>query len=182
MKAWTKILGGVGAALTLTSGVAIWAASSADALRGAPPAVQLAVVQLVGTNKVNEFDSEVEAGKTVYDLEYIVKGVTYEADIDPSGQILTREVEVDLSIVPPAVVSAAKKSHADGTIGETAIVTAGDKMFYEMDVKVGKDTHEVQISAGGSVLADTIEAPEAPETPAAGAKPAAKGGNTEEKD
>jgi len=176
MKTWMKITGCAGAALVLAVALPSWGDEDASkALKAAPPAVQVAVVQLVGTNKINDFDSEVYAGKTVYDVEFAVKGASYEADIDASGNILTREVEVDLAIIPPAVIDAAKKAHADGKVGEGSIVTAGDKMYYEMDVKVGKDEHEMQIGADGAVIGDAIEAPEAPEAPEPGEKPEAKG-------
>jgi uncharacterized membrane protein YkoI len=150
-----------------------------DALRKAPPAVQAAVIQLAGANKISEFDSETENGKMVYDLEYTVKGAEFAADIDPSGTILTREVGIDASILPPAVVEAANKAHPNAAIHEPAIVTAGDKMYYEVEMRVDKDTHEVQISPAGEVLSDQVEPPEAPESPAP-AKPA--GGAKEDKD
>jgi uncharacterized membrane protein YkoI len=166
MKAWMKFAA-LGAGAVMATAALTWADKESDAdsaaLRSAPPAVQSAVLQLAGMNKINEFDSETENGKTVYDLEYAVKGGTYEADIDPSGQILTREVDVDASIVPPAVIAAAKAAHDGAKIGEASIVAAGDQLFYELDVKAGKDTHEMRIGAGGSVIADSIEAPEAPD-------------------
>jgi uncharacterized membrane protein YkoI len=169
MKHW-KTSVGLGSALVLAGGTFIWADANADALRSAPAAVQSAVTQLAGTNKIHEFGLETEGGKTAYDLEYQVKGESYEADIDPSGQILSREVEVDLSIIPPAVLDAAKKAHADGKLDEASIVAADGKLFYEIDVKVGNDSHELHIAVDGTVMADSIEAPEAQEKPDAGGK------------
>jgi len=187
MKMWKKSAC-LAAAAALAVGAWALGDEGSQKLRSAPPAVQVAVIQLAGTNKIHDFDVETEGGNTVYDLEYNVKGISYEADIDPSGQILSREVEVDLSIIPPAVIDAAKKTHADGKIGEGSIVAAGDKLFYELDVKVGKDSHEMHIAADGSVIADTIEAPEAPEADEAGEKgekpdkDGEKGGEHQDKD
>jgi len=164
----------------MVAGAWAMADEASDKLRAAPPAVQVAVVQLVGTNKINDFDNEMEGDKAVFSVEFKVKGVSYEADIDPTGQILTREVEVDQSILPPAVIAAAKKAHADGKLGESSIITAGDKMFYEMDVQVGKDSHEMQIGAAGDVIADSIETPEADE--ADGAEVKDKGGKDDDDD
>ncbi len=144
-----------------------FADENSDAVKKAPDAVQATVKTLVGDHKIAEFSTETADGKTIYDLEYKIKGVSYAADIDPTGNIVEREVDVDLSVVPPAVLEAAKKAHADGKIGESSIITAGDQMFYGIDVKVGKDTHEMEIGAGGNVIKDAIEAPEAPETPKA---------------
>ena len=109
-------------------------------------------------------------------MEFAVKGATYEADIDASGNIFTREVEVDLSIIPPAVIDTAQKAHSDGKIGEGSIVSAGGKMYYELDVKVAKDEHEMQIGADGTVIGDSIEAPEAPEAPESATKGGEKAG------
>ena len=183
MKNW-KLSVGFGSALLLAGGAFLWADNDADAIRSAPAAVQSAVIQLAGTSKIHEFEVETEGGKTVYDVEYKVKDQSYEADIDPSGQIVSREVEVDLSIVPPAVLDAAKKAHADGKLDEASIVSAGGKLFYEIDVKVGNDSRELQIGADGTVIADSVEAPEAPEKPDAAEKgpKGDKDGEHEEKD
>ena len=110
----------------LSVGAFVLADEGSDKLKSAPPAVQSAVIQMVGTHKIDDFDVVTEGGKTVYDLDFKIKGTDYEVDIDPSGKILSREVEVDLSIVPPTVIDAAKKAHADETIGEGSIVNAGD--------------------------------------------------------
>jgi len=160
---------------------------TSDALRAAPAPVAAAVVKLVGDNKISEFDAESEGGKMVYDLEYTIKGVTYEADIDPAGNILQREIDVDLSFLPAAVIAAANKAHAGGTLHEASVLTTGDKLCYSVDVKVGADTHEMQIGADGAVLKDSIEAPEEEEeAPAAktgaATKPADKTAKTAEKD
>jgi hypothetical protein len=68
-------------------------------------------------------------------------------------------VEVDLSIIAPAVLDEEKKAHADGVIGERSILNAGDKLFYELAIKGGKDSDEIQIDAAGNVIADAVEAP-----------------------
>ena len=180
MKNW-KISAGVGSALILAGGAFIWADGDADTLRSAPAPVQSAVIQLAGTNKIHEFEVENEGGKTVYSVEYKVKDQSYEADIDASGQIVSREVEIDLSIIPPAVIDAVKKAHADGKLDEATIVAADGKLYYEIDSKVGKDTHELHVGADGTVISDSIEAPE-PDEKAGADEKAEKGGDHEDKD
>ena len=140
-----------------------------DTLGKAPAAVQATVKKLVGENKMKELAVETADGKTIYDLEYKIAGVNYAADIDPSGKIIESEVEIDMSVVPEAVLAAATKAHPDGKASEASIVTAGEKMYYGIDMKVGKDTHELGISPTGIVALDKIEAPEPDE-----AKPADK--------
>ena len=83
--------------------------------------------QVVGDNKLEGCDTEQLNGKTVYEVDYKVKGGDYSISVTPAGEIVEREVEVDLSIVPPSVLDAAKTAHADGKVGEASIVTAGER-------------------------------------------------------
>jgi hypothetical protein len=55
------------------------------------------------------------------------------------------------------VAATVKKAHPDGKIDECAIATAGDKRFYVVDVKVGKDIHALDIALDGKLMADEIE-------------------------
>ncbi len=151
-------------ATAVCGGLWAWAdEGDADALKKAPPAVQATVQKVVGDNKIEGCDTEQFDGKTVYEVDFKVKGGDYSISVNPAGDIVEREVEVDMAIVPPSVLDAAKAAHADGKIGEASIITSDDKMFYELDVKIGKDTHEMQIGPTGKVMADAVEPPEADE-------------------
>jgi uncharacterized membrane protein YkoI len=174
---------GYSAAAILATTTALWAEEYSDALRSAPAPVQSAVVQLTGGAEIHEFGMETENGKSIYELEYKIKGIKYGADIDPtSGQVLTREVEVDASNISPAAIAAATKAHADGKLHEATIVNAGDKLYYEIEIKTAKEEHELQIDAAGNILADTVEAPEADENDSKDAeKGEAKGHEKSEK-
>jgi uncharacterized membrane protein YkoI len=164
MRTFGRTLGAAILATAVCSGIYAWADDdNADALKKAPQPVQDMVKQVVGDNKLEGCDTEQLNGKTVYEVDYKVKGGDYSISVTPAGEIVEREVEVDLSIVPPSVLDAAKAAHADGKIGEASIVTAGDNLVYELDVKTGKDTHEMQISPTGKVTADAVEPPEADE-------------------
>jgi uncharacterized membrane protein YkoI len=136
-------------------------ADDEDALAKAPVAVQSVVKSLLGSNKLAGFDPETTDGKTTYEVSIEIKGSDYGAVVSDTGTILEREVDVDLSMVPPEVLDAAKNAHADGKISEASIVSAEGKLFYSLDVKVAKDTHEMKVSATGNVLEDKIEPPEA---------------------
>jgi hypothetical protein len=67
---------------------------------------------------------------------------------------------VEQSVVPPAVIEAAKKAHSDGRVSEITIATVGDRMFYSVNVKTGSGIHEMEIGPGGSVAADRIKGKE----------------------
>ncbi len=169
MRDSTKILAAFALTLAVGYSAHVLADEASDALAKAPPLVQATVKTLVGKHEIKEFGAEAADGKTIYDLEYSIKGVNYAADIDPAGNIIEREVEIDLLAVPSVVIDAARKAHPDGKLAEASIDTAGDKIYYSLDVKVGDDTREVNIGADGKVIQDKIEAPEADE-----AKPPAK--------
>jgi len=133
-----------------------------DAMAKAPAVVQATAKTILGKNKLAGFDPETENGKTVYEVSIeITGGGDCSVVINDAGTIIEREVEIDKSMVPSDVMDAATKAHPDGAVGETAIVNADGKLFYEIETKVGKDNHEVKIDAVGTVISDSIAAPEA---------------------
>jgi uncharacterized membrane protein YkoI len=168
------------------AGSAAWSlADDEDAIAKAPAAVQATVKKVLGDKKCEGFDKEEANGKTAYEVNYKVDGVDHATLIAENGDILEEETDVDLKTVPAAVTAAAAKAHADGKVTEAAIVTAGGKQVYELDVTVGKDTHEMRINADGSIVSDTVAQPEGDEKDAdqdeAGEKKG-KEGDKEDKD
>jgi len=160
MRISNKSLGLVAAALVI--GAASWGmADDEAAIAKAPSAVQATVKKVLGDKKCEGFDQEDSDGKPAYEVSYKVDGVDHSTLINQNGDIIEEEVDVELSTVPAPVTDAAKNAHSDGKIKEASIVTASDKKFYELDVKVGDDTHEMKINADGSVISDSIEKPEA---------------------
>jgi hypothetical protein len=76
--------------------------------------------------------------------------------ISEAGELIQEEADVDVAKLPAAVTAAVKKAQPEGKIDEAATATAGDKHFYEIDVKVGKETHAIKVSEDGKVLADDV--------------------------
>jgi uncharacterized membrane protein YkoI len=138
-------------------------ADDEDAMAKAPAAVQATAKKVLGDKKCEGFDKEDADGKPAYEVSYKVDGVDHSTLIAENGDVISEETDVDLAKVPAAVIEAAKTSHADGKIDEAAIVTEDGKSCYELDVIVGKDTHEIKISNDGKVISDSIEKPEADE-------------------
>ena len=134
--------------------------ANTGSLAKAPEAVQKAVKQLVGSNKISEFGTETTLGKKLSVVEFAVKGKEYAFGVDSGGNVVVRWVGVDASVVPPAVINAAKKAHPDGKASEVTIATVGDRMFYSVNVKTGTALHEMEIGPGGSVTADRIKGKE----------------------
>jgi uncharacterized membrane protein YkoI len=148
------------AGLILACGCWAIADENTDALAKAPKAVRTTVKKVVGKHSLEGFDKEIEDGKTVYEANYKVGETDYAVVVSEDGEIIEQEVEVDISVIPAAVLTAAKKAQPEGKIAEASIVAADGKLFYEIEVAVGKDVHEIKINANGKVTADVVAKPE----------------------
>ena len=129
----------------------------ADKLAKVPAAAQESIKQIVGKHEIGDVDSETENGKMTYEVDYKVKKTEFSVTVSDTGEVLEREVEVEKTAVPPAVIDVANKAHADGKIGEIDITEADGKLFYELGVKASDKKYEMRINADGSVMADAID-------------------------
>ncbi len=135
----------------------IWGAKKDDdALTKAPAAVQAAAKKVLGDKKMEEFAKESIGGTVVYEVGFKVEGVDHAYIISVAGELIQEEADVAIDKLPAAVAAAVKKAQPEGKIAEAATATAGDKHFYEIDVKVGDETHAIKVSPEGKVLADDI--------------------------
>jgi uncharacterized membrane protein YkoI len=124
----------------------------------APAAVQAAIKKAVGGNKVEKFTRETEDKTVIYEAKYKVDGQSHSVEVSENGQVLEEEQMLDTGALPKAVSDAIKTKYADGQIGEVYLVKAKDKSFYEVDVTVDKEKHELRVSAEGKIQRDKIEA------------------------
>ena len=157
MKLSRMRIASVGLVLAMAASSLAWAADKDDAaLAKAPAAVQASAKKALGDKKLAEFGKESVGGKIVYEVGFKVGSVDHAYIISEAGELVQEEADVEVAKLPAAVTAAVKKAQPDGKIDEAATVTAGDKHFYEIDVKVGKDTHGIKVSEDGKVLADDI--------------------------
>ena len=126
-------------------------------LKKAPPGVQATVKQVVGKNKFVSLDSDVENGKTVYEVDAEAKNGSYSVHMSETGDILGISLDIPMEIVPANVMAAAKTAHPDGKISEPEIRTVDNQMYYKLELMVGKAQHEMQIGADGKVVSDETE-------------------------
>jgi hypothetical protein len=147
----------LGLALVLGASSLAWGGEKDDAaLAKAPAKVQEATKKALGEKKLEEFGKESVGGKIVYEIGFKVGGVDHAYIISEAGELIQEEADVDVAKLPAAVTAAVKKAQPEGKIDEAATATAGDKHFYEIDVKVGKETHAIKVSEDGKVLADDV--------------------------
>ena len=148
----------LGLAVALAGGSLVWAGEKDDAaLAKAPAAVQVATKKALGDKKLEEFGKESIGDKIVYEVGFKVGSVDHAYIISDKGELLQEEADVDVAKLPAAVVATVKKAQPDCKIDEAALATAGDKKFYEIDVKVGKEIHAIKVELDGKLIADEIE-------------------------
>lgn len=93
--------------------------------------------------------TEVEGGKTMYEVETTVSGHTRDLLLDASGRIVETDEATSLDAVPAAVKAALE---ARGTVTKVETVTKGKTVTYEAVVeKNGKKT-EVAVNAAGKPI------------------------------
>ena len=157
-----RVLGSIVLGAVLAAGS--WVrADDEDHLAKAPAVVQATVKKILGKGKLEGFDVEKADGKTVYDVDMEIGGTPYAMLVNEAGEVIQREVEVALVMVPQVVIDTGMKAHSDATIKEASIITRDGKMFYELEMMVGKVEHDVEISAKGKLLGESIAKAEAPE-------------------
>jgi len=138
-------------ALALALGVTgLSAADKKVQMKDLPAAVQKTVrAEEAKGAKIVGLATEVEGGKTMYEVETTVGGHTRDLLLDAAGRIVETEEETGIDAVPAAVKTALE---ARGTVGKVETVTKGKTVTYEAVVeKNGKKT-EVAVNAAGKPI------------------------------
>jgi uncharacterized membrane protein YkoI len=119
-----------------------------------PPAVEKTVAAQSQAAAIKGFSTEVEEGKTLYEVELTVNGHGKDISMDKDGKIVEVEEEVAMDSLPPEVKAGLTKEAASGTITKVESLTkAGKIVAYEADVKNGSKHSEVQVGPNGNRLA-----------------------------
>jgi hypothetical protein len=99
--------------------------------------------------KIVGLATEVEGGRTMYEIETTVHGHTRDLLVAEDGQIVETEEETSIDVVPAAVKNALE---ARGRVGKVETVTKGKTVTYEAVVeKNGKKT-EVAVNPSGKAV------------------------------
>jgi len=119
-----------------------------------PPAVEKTVAAQSQGATIKGFSTEVEAGKTLYEVELTVNGHGKDISMDKDGKIVEVEEEVAMDSLPREVKAGLTKTAGSGTITKVESLTKGGKLVaYEADVKNGSRLSEVQVGTNGNKLA-----------------------------
>jgi uncharacterized membrane protein YkoI len=119
-------------------------------MKDLPAAVQRTVqAEEAKGAKIVGLATEVEGGKTMYEIETTTGGHSRDLVVNAAGQIVETEEETAIDAVPAAVKTALE---ARGTVGKVETVTKGATVSYEAVVeKNGKKT-EVAVNAAGKAI------------------------------
>ena len=116
-----------------------------------PPAVQKAVQEQTKGAEIKGLLTEVEDGKTFYEVETIANGRTRDLLLDKTGKLVEVEEQATLDSIPPPAKAAIEKKAAGGKVTKVETVTKGDAVSYEAAItgKSGKKS-SVAVKADGS--------------------------------
>ena len=119
-----------------------------------PAAVEKTVAEQSKGATIKGFATEVEDGKTLYEVELTVNGHGKDISMDTKGNILEVEEEIALSTLPAAVKDGLTKAAGKGTISKVETLTKQGKLVaYEAVVKTGTKNSEIQVGPDGKKLA-----------------------------
>ena len=119
-----------------------------------PPAVERTVAAQSRGATIKGFATEVEDGKTLYEVEMTVHGHVKDISMDSTGAIVEIEEEVAMAKLSAAVQAGLKAAAGAGKIGLVESLTKGGKLVaYEAHVDTNGKKSEVQVGPDGKPLA-----------------------------
>jgi len=138
-------------AFALVVGVAsLSAADKKVQIKDLPAAVQKTVqAEEAKGAKIAGLATEVEGGKTMYEVETTVSGRTRDLLVDAAGRIVETEEETSIDTIPTAVKTALE---ARGRVGKVETVTNGTTVTYEAVVEKNGKKFEVAVNAAGKPI------------------------------
>jgi biopolymer transport protein ExbD len=118
-----------------------------------PAAVQKTADEQSKGATVRGYGQETEGGKIAYEVQLIVNGHTKDVTIDPQGNVMEVEEEVDAKALPAEVREGLQKQAGKATIGKVESLTKhGTLVAYEAQVRQGKKRSEIQVGPDGKPL------------------------------
>ena len=119
-------------------------------MKDLPAAVQKAVqAEEANGARVIGLATEVEGGKTMYEVETTVGGHTKDLLLNAAGVIVETEEETAIDAVPAAVRTALE---ARGKVTKVETVTKGKTVTYEAVVEKNRRKSEVAVDAAGKPI------------------------------
>jgi hypothetical protein len=116
------------------------------------PVQKTADAQSIGATVVG-YAKDVEKGKVEYEVQLMVDGHTKDVTIDPQGNLLEVEEQVQPDALPANVLSGLRAQAGKGSITKIeSLMKHGKIVAYEAQVSTGKKHSEIQIGPDGQKL------------------------------
>jgi uncharacterized membrane protein YkoI len=118
-----------------------------------PAAVQKTADEQSKGATVKGYGQETEDGKVAYEVQLTVDGHSKDITMDPQGNVMEIEEEVDMKTLPAEVRSGLQKQAGNATVGKVESLTKhGSLVAYEAQVRDGKKHSEIQVGPDGKPL------------------------------
>jgi ssDNA-binding replication factor A large subunit len=130
---------------------AAWAGERKVQLQELPPAVQAAVQVQTRDLAHYRISEEQEDGKTVYEVETTVNGLSRDLLIDTSGLVVEVEEEIDPARLPEAARKSVASVSGGGIIRKVEAVTRDGVTEYEVAIKGGNGRSRVFVTGDGTI-------------------------------
>jgi uncharacterized membrane protein YkoI len=137
-------------------------------MKDLPKAVQQTVQEQSKGGTIAGLSKETEHGKTFYEVELKVNGLSKDMLIDPTGAIVEVEDEMTMAALPPAVKAAFEAKAGKGKIGKIESITKNNLLVaYEAHVNTAGKKSEIIVGPDGKPMDNEGEEDEAREKAAA---------------
>ena len=118
-----------------------------------PAAVQKTADEQSKGATVRGYGQETEDGKVAYEVQLTVNGHGKDITIDPQGNVMEIEEEVDMKSLPAEVRAGLEKQAGKATLGKVESLTKhGSLVAYEAQVRDGEKHSEIQVGPNGKPL------------------------------
>jgi hypothetical protein len=102
--------------------------------------------------KIKGASTEVENGKTIYEVESVDGKIGRDLLYAEDGKVLEIEETVPVKDLPDGVAKAVKKELPSGKIQKSEKLTKGETVQFEFVVLVEKEKHEVVVDPSGKIV------------------------------
>ena len=121
-----------------------------------PATVSSAFHKAYPAAKIKGASSEVENGKTMYEVESVDGKINRDLLYAVDGTCVEIEETIPTKAVPNEVLSSLKKEFPKGSIQKAEKLTKGEVIQYEFVLVSGKNRHEVVVDPTGKIFSNEV--------------------------
>jgi hypothetical protein len=117
-----------------------------------PAAVQASFQKSYPTARIKGASSEVEKGKTLYEVESVDGKINRDLLYEKDGTCVEIEETIPLNALPDEVAKALKKEAGKGKVHKAEKLTKGETIQYEFLIGSGKGKREIVMDPKGKIV------------------------------